>query len=120
LVFYFPKTCNSANRSAFKDVLECGITMIAAFKLINLKMSQMQLPNVNYRISADYGSSIIPKSANSQAYDLYGPTMNICAKINSKAPPNGMVIGSNLTGCTDNYLLVIDIMRHIVFMNYCY
>jgi len=96
LVFYFPKTCDSANRSAFKDVIECGITMIAAFKVINSKMSQMQLPNVNYRISADYGSSIIAKSANSQAYDLYGPTMNICALINSKAPPNGMVIGNNL------------------------
>ena len=96
LVFYFPKTCDSANRSAFKDVIECGITMIAAFKVINSKMSHMQLPNVNYRISADYGSSVIAKSANSQAYDLYGPTMNICAKINSKAPPNGMVIGSDL------------------------
>ena len=96
LVFYFPKTCGSANRSAFKDVIECGITMMAAFKVINLKMSQMQLPNVNYRISADYGSSVIAKSANSQAYDLYGPTMNICAKINSKAPPNGMVIGNDL------------------------
>jgi class 3 adenylate cyclase len=96
LVFYFPKTCGSANRSAFKDVIECGITMIAAFKVINSKMSHMQLPNVNYRISADYGSSVIAKSANSQAYDLYGPTMNICAKINSKAPPNGMVIGNNL------------------------
>jgi hypothetical protein len=71
LVFYFPKTCDSANRSAFRDVIECGITMMAAFKVINSKMSQMQLPNVNYRISADYGSSVIAKSVNSQAYDLY-------------------------------------------------
>jgi hypothetical protein len=23
-VFYFPKTCDSANRSAFRDVIECG------------------------------------------------------------------------------------------------
>ncbi|HET7390885.1 MAG TPA: hypothetical protein VFJ51_08680, partial [Nitrososphaeraceae archaeon] len=30
--------------------------------------------------------------------DLFGTTMNICAKINSMAPPNGMVIGSNLYG----------------------
>jgi len=96
LVFYFPKTCDCANRSAFRDVIECGITMMAAFKVINSKMTQMQLPNVNYRISADYGSSVIAKSANSQAYDLYGSTMNICAKINSKAPPNGMVIGNDL------------------------
>jgi two-component system, OmpR family, response regulator ChvI len=103
LVFYFPKTCNSANRSAFRDVLECGITMMAAFKVINSKMSQMQLPNVNYRISADYGSSVIAKSANSQAYDLYGHTMNICAKINSKAPPNGMVIGDDLYGILSSF-----------------
>jgi two-component system response regulator ChvI len=96
LVFYFPKTCDSANRSAFKDVIECGITMMAAFKVINSKMSQMQLPNVNYRISADYGRSVIAKTANSQAYDLFGPTMNICAKINSKASPNGMIIGNDL------------------------
>jgi CheY-like chemotaxis protein len=96
LVFYFPKTRDSANRSAFRDVMECGITMMAAFKVINSKMSQMQLPNVNYRISADYGSSVIAKTANSQAYDLFGPTVNTCAKINSKAPPNGMVIGNDL------------------------
>jgi class 3 adenylate cyclase len=70
--------------------------MMAAFKVINSKMSQMQLPNVNYRISADYGSSVIAKSVNSQAYDLFGPTVNTCAKINSKAPPNGMVIGNDL------------------------
>ena len=38
----------------------------------------MQLPNVNYRISADYGRVVIAKSANSQAYDLYGTTMDIC------------------------------------------
>jgi hypothetical protein len=28
--------------------------------------------------------------------DLFGPTMNACAKINSMAPPNGMVIGSDI------------------------
>jgi two-component system, OmpR family, response regulator ChvI len=59
-------------------------------------MSQMQLPNVNYRISADYGRSVIAKTANSQAYDLFGLTMNICTKINSKASTNGMVIGNDL------------------------
>jgi two-component system, OmpR family, response regulator ChvI len=114
LVFYFPKTCDSANRSAFKDVIECGITMMAAFKVINLKMSQMQLPNVNYRISADYGSSVIAKSANSQAYDLYGPTMNICAKINSKAPPNGMVIGNGL------YEILSSFSSPLFFDDYCF
>ena len=49
-----------------------------------------------YRISADYGRLSIAKSLTSQSYDLFGPTMNLCAKINSKAAPNSMVIGSDL------------------------
>ena len=30
LIIYFPKTSNSIDHSAFKDVIECGITMLAA------------------------------------------------------------------------------------------
>ena len=96
LIFYFPKTLNFNNAPAFRDVLECGTTMTAAFKVINSKLSENKLPSVNYRISADYGKAIIAKSASSDNYDLFGPTMNICSKINSKAPPNGMVIGNDL------------------------
>ena len=29
LIYYFPETSDSANMSAFKPVLECGLTMIA-------------------------------------------------------------------------------------------
>jgi CheY-like chemotaxis protein len=36
------------------------------------------------------------KSEGSTFYDLFGPTVNYCAKINKKAPPNGIVIGSDL------------------------
>jgi hypothetical protein len=42
------------------------------------------------------GKNIVAKSTNSDSYDLFGHTMNICIKINSKAPPNGMVIGNAL------------------------
>jgi class 3 adenylate cyclase len=97
LFYYFPETSNDENRSAFKNMLECCITMMAAFKVVNLKMSEYGVPSViSYRISADYGSCCIAKSAASQSFDLFGPTINICAKINSKAPPNGMIIGNNL------------------------
>ena len=96
LIYYFQKISDSTNKSAFKDVIECGITMMAAFRVINFKMSQMNLPRVDYKISADYGKNIVAKSTNSDSYDLFGQTMNICTKINSKAPPNGMVIGNAL------------------------
>jgi two-component system, OmpR family, response regulator ChvI len=97
LIYYFPKTSDSANNSAFKAVLECGITSIAASDVINAKlMEEGGLPPLYYRISADYGRVEIAKSITSQTDDLFGSTVNLCAKINSKAAPNGMVIGGDL------------------------
>jgi class 3 adenylate cyclase len=70
--------------------------MVAAHRAINSKLHLKQLPPLNYRISADYGKVEVAKSATSQSEDLFGSTMNVCAKINSKATPNGIVIGNNL------------------------
>ncbi len=70
--------------------------MIAAHNHINLKLHKEKLPILDYRISADYGKVSIAKSTSSQSNDLFGSAMNICAKINSKATPNGLVIGNNL------------------------
>ena len=46
--------------------------------------------------SADYGRVEIAKSKITEEEDLFGPTMNLCAKINSKGPPNGIVVGGDL------------------------
>ena len=96
IVCYFPETSDPNNKSAFRNVIECGLTMMAAFRFINIRMHEMDLPDVSYRISADYGRFSIAKSLTSQSYDLFGPTMNLCAKTNSKATPDSMIIGSDL------------------------
>jgi two-component system, OmpR family, response regulator ChvI len=101
LIYYFPKTSSlssdDTNLYAFKDVILCGITMIAANYDINAKLSEEGLPSLHYKISADYGRIEMARSSTSpETEDLFGPTMNACAKINSMAPPNGMVIGSDL------------------------
>ncbi|MGB7639504.1 MAG: adenylate/guanylate cyclase domain-containing protein [Nitrososphaeraceae archaeon] len=98
VIFYFPKTTDSStNMSAFKNVFECGLTMISVNPIINVKLQKEEgLPNLSYRISADYGRVEIAKSLTSTSEDLFGPTVNLCAKINSRAEPNGMVIGNNL------------------------
>jgi class 3 adenylate cyclase len=80
----------------FKNVLDCCLTMSAASGALNTKMFSERLPPIQYRISADYGEISIAKSSSSQSEDLFGSAMNICAKINSKAPPNGFVIGQIL------------------------
>ncbi|MBV9668229.1 MAG: response regulator [Nitrososphaeraceae archaeon] len=100
LLYYFPKTSDSTNKSAFRDVVECGITMIAASDIINEKLreeEEKELLPLYYRISADYGRVETARSMSSpNTEDLFGTTMNICAKINSMAPQNGMVIGGDL------------------------
>jgi two-component system, OmpR family, response regulator ChvI len=97
LIFYFPDSSDLANEAAFKDILECFTTMILARDIINAKLHSENLPSVSYRISADYGKVEVATSTSSKgSEDLFGSTMNICAKINSMAEPNGIVIGGDL------------------------
>ncbi|MDQ3717562.1 MAG: response regulator, partial [Thermoproteota archaeon] len=98
LIFYFPQTSDaSSNEAAFNDAFECFTTMILARDIINAKMHSDSLPSVSYRISADYGKVEVATSTSSRGgEDLFGSTMNICAKINSMAEANGIVIGGDL------------------------
>ena len=96
LIFYFPGTSDARNETAFQNVLECLTTMLVARNIINAKLRSENLPSVSYRISADYGKVEVATSTSSKSEDLFGSTMNICAKINSMAEPNGIVIGDAL------------------------
>jgi CheY-like chemotaxis protein len=98
LIFYFPASSNPANEEVFKDILECFATMILARDTINAKLHlEGNLPPISYRISADYGKVEVATSTSSRGgEDLFGSTMNICAKINSMAEANGIVIGGDL------------------------
>src|SRR5439155_18634147 len=96
VIYYFPETSDFANTSAFKGILECGLTLIAVHPIINTKLNEEGLPSLHYRISADYARADVAKSLTSTSEDLFGPTVNICAKINSMATPNSMVIGDDL------------------------
>ena len=96
LILCYPRTSDTSNKSAFNEVLECCITMIEARNTINQKLHEEGLPSLSYRISADYGRVEVARSATSQSDDLFGPVMNMCSKINSKALPNGIAIGHGL------------------------
>jgi CheY-like chemotaxis protein len=122
LIYYFPRISDSTNQLIFKDVLECGITMISAHHAINERLHEVHLPSLNYRISADYGLVQFARSASSQNEDLFGSTVNICAKINSKAPPNGMVIGDDLYKIVktfDDYYFE-EIEKYLIGLNHEY
>jgi two-component system, OmpR family, response regulator ChvI len=98
LVCYFPKTSGHINDSAFNDVIGFGMTAMAARNTINKKLHEEKISAaVNYTISVDYGKVEVAETVSSGGKeDLFGSPMNLCAKINAKAPINGMVIGHNL------------------------
>ena len=96
LIFCYPGTTDPCNKSAFNDVLECCITMVEAREIINRKLHEEELPSLSYRISVDYGRVEVARSVTSRSDDLFGPIMNMCSKINSKALVNGVVIGDGL------------------------
>jgi len=96
LLYYFPKTTNTSDKSPIVQAIECGIKMIDYHRILNSLMLEIGLPNVSYRVSLDYGEVTITKPGNSSSDDIFGPTVNLCAKINKMAAPNTLVIGGDL------------------------
>ena len=104
VIFYFPKTSSVENIEGFNQALECLLNMISSRHTINAKLQEEFLPEISYRISADYGKLEVAMSGEiSSSYDLFGPTINFCAKINKKAPPNGIAIGADLCRIVNSF-----------------
>jgi len=96
VIFFFPQTSTIEIMSSFKETLECLLAMISSRQLINNKLNGL-MSDISYRISADYGKLEVATSGEIAAtYDLFGPTINFCAKINKKAAPNQIVVGADL------------------------
>ncbi len=97
VIFFFPETCKVENEKAFNRAIECLLHMVSSRDAINDKLHEQVLVTVSYRISADYGKLEVASSGEiSSSYDLFGPTLNFCTKINKKAPPNGIAVGADL------------------------
>ncbi len=97
LLFCFPEKTDSLS-----TFLECILTMAETHDFLQEKYQSEGLPTIDYRISADYGSMSIMKS-NLSSVDLIGTPVNICSKINSQAPVNGIVIGGDLNGMVKDF-----------------
>ena len=103
LLYYFPKTAEDKEKDAFAEVLECGLGMIESHGTINQLMSEQRLPQVDYRISSDYGTLSIAHTAGLPQDDIFGPTVNLCSKIKIAAQPNDLVIGGDLHQIVKSY-----------------
>ena len=92
VLFYFPK--ESAN--SLEYALECTKKMQEASEMMNKIFKNKKMPKIQYRISLDYGPLMIANCITSSCKDIFGPTVNLCAKLNHIAKPGGLVIGSDM------------------------
>lgn len=102
LLFYF-RTPDPSRHDHFQKVLDCCLAMAESHEEINKKLSEEDLPSVNYKISATYGSVRVAHISKSEVNDIFGSTVNRCAKINPHAPTNGCVIGESLYKIVKNF-----------------
>ena len=96
LVYYFPESSKKNRKFGFMSCLECSLAMIERHGDICKALNQNNLPCVDYRVSADYGSVVIMRANDSESLDMIGPPVNMCSKINHAATTNGIVIGGDL------------------------
>ena len=92
ILFYFPKN----SPKSLECALECATKMLEASEMINKIFQKRKMPKIQYRISLDYGPLMIAKYMTSSCKDIFGPTVNLCAKLNRIAKPNSLVIGSDM------------------------
>ncbi len=92
VLFYFPKDSSKS----LKRALECTTKMLEATEMINKIFQKRKMPKIQYRISLDYGPLMIANYMTSSCKDIFGPTVNLCARLNHIAKPNGLVIGSDM------------------------
>lgn len=91
ILFYFPKLISRDNDLPLK----CGKKILEAIKTIDEIFIQKKISAIHYRVSLDYGPVMIAKYTTSSCKDVFGPTVNLCAKINHLAKPDQLVIGGD-------------------------
>ncbi len=96
LFYYFPKTSDETNESAFHDVFECGMRMFSSREMLDRQLSDHDLLPINYRVYMDHGKVEIAMSANFKEVDLFGSVVNDCSKMSSVVPSNEVGIGKKL------------------------
>lgn len=94
LLFYF-STKNAEEKIILRKCLNCCLALSNAHIEITEKLEKQNLPLLNYRISATYGIVRIAKTSTSSVNDIFGSTVNRCAKINRSASTNGVIIGQD-------------------------
>ncbi|MBM3910286.1 MAG: HAMP domain-containing protein [Thaumarchaeota archaeon] len=95
VLFYFAGIKQSESQS-FLNAVECCLTICNSNEKISANLQKENLPAIAYRVSMTYGTVSLAQVSTSSVRDIFGSTVNRCAKINRFALPNTLVIGSDV------------------------
>jgi len=84
LMSYFPKTKDLTKVAAIKDVLECCLQQIERRQFLSNELSHKELPNVSYRVTADFGEVLLDTQISKSTEFSF--TVPLISKIGSKMP----------------------------------
>jgi class 3 adenylate cyclase len=97
VLFYFTGIKSSDSKS-FLNAIECCLTICDSNEKISANLQKEILPSIAYRVSMTYGTVSLAQVSTSSVKDIFGSTVNRCAKINRFALPNTLVVGSDVHG----------------------
>jgi class 3 adenylate cyclase len=92
LFYYF----DNSEKNDLTNCVECSLEMTRSQKYISKQLISERLPSIDFRVSADYGTVLLMKTNISERFDMMGPPVNMCSKINRLAAKNQFVIGGDL------------------------
>jgi len=95
LLYYFPHR-EIIEEKYYENCIYASNALLESHDIICDHLHDEDLPNLNYRISLDYGNVIMMDANISSISDMIGPPINMCSKINHSAKENEMVIGGDL------------------------
>lgn len=92
VLFYFP---NNEKRDLlyFENCVDCCVNIMNRKNEINSVMKKEDLPNVNFRVSADYGEILLGKISTSYVDEIIGQPVDRCYEINHMGTSDELVIG---------------------------
>jgi CHASE1-domain containing sensor protein/class 3 adenylate cyclase len=93
ILFYF-KASSPPSKSDFIAAVDCCLEMTNANKVLNDSLNHTKNRQVNYRISAVYGS--VMSASKNDIQDIFGSTVNQCSKINRFSRINGLVVSPEI------------------------
>ena len=93
-ILYYFKASPSPSKSEYVTAINCCLEMADANDLFNSSLTLSKSQQVNYRISAVYGS--VMSASKNEIHDIFGSTVNQCSKINRFSKTNGLVISEEI------------------------